>query len=344
MKQWIVICIFSVSTLLAQKKIELVHNFTSNVQDQKIFEIPVDWRWSEQPLFYRIKQLADIQIHASDLSEFLTKKSKKQVLALSGNTDWFVFWNIPMHLKRSSISKLPKKKMILFMWEPPTVEPNLYKEKIQRLFSKIYTWNDDLVDNQHFFKFHYPVLNAMISDRPSFEEKKLCTTIIGHRTSKHPKELYSEREKAILYFNSLDNDDFEFYGRDWEDCGYSSYRGVVDDKIETMKYYRFALCYENIGGIKGYITEKIFDCFSAGCIPIYLGAENIQHYIPKNCFIDRREFADEAALYHFIKKMPEEEYEKRIESIKNYLDSEEASVFSRENFLKVFKTALELKI
>ena len=46
----------------------------------------------------------------------------------------------------------------------------------------------------------------------------------------------------------------------------------VRHKSETMKNYKYALCFEN-SYHPGYITEKIFDAFSAGTIPLYWGSE-----------------------------------------------------------------------
>ena len=33
--------------------------------------------------------------------------------------------------------------------------------------------------------------------------------------------------------------------------------------------------------MKGYISEKIFDCFYSGTIPIYLGAKDVKTIFPK---------------------------------------------------------------
>ena len=78
------------------------------------------------------------------------------------------------------------------------------------------------------------------------------------------------------------------------------YKGKAQNKIETIKHYKFCICYENTQNIKGYITEKIFDCFAAGVVPIYWGASNIEAYIPKTCFIDQREFQEFEEVYQFI--------------------------------------------
>ena len=69
---------------------------------------------------------------------------------------------------------------------------------------------------------------------------------------------------------------------------FPSWKGPIDNKKKVLEQYRFAICYENVQDSPGYITEKIFDCFFAGCIPLYRGASNISDYIPSSCYIDRR--------------------------------------------------------
>jgi hypothetical protein len=248
-----------------------------------------------------------------------------------------IFWNINRQFSsRHELWRLPKDKLILFMWEPPTVLPDMYSSEVTRCFSKIYTWDDDLVDNQTYFKFYYPVLRPQLTDFPSFEDKKLCTLVCTNLTSSHPNELYSEREKAIAYFERVNEIGFEFYGRKWEDANHPSHRGSGQDKLQLIKDYRFSICYENIHSIKGYITEKIFDCFAAGNVPVYWGASNIEHYIPKDCFIDKRDFKTLEELHSFLQQMGKAEYEGYLSRIRAFLESEQAQVFSQHHFLKIF--------
>lgn len=309
-------------------------------------EIVPDWAFtSKDPLFSRLEGVLSKQgktLAVSDLSNyapFLDKKVKKN-FSLDPSIKKIVFWNIAHKLKKLDLSRLPKERLILFMWEPPTVQKNLYTEKVQGLFSKIYTWDDDLVDNRRFFKFFYPVLKEMVKERPSFQEKKLSTMVISNKKSKHPQELYTAREAVIAFFEEKKNSDFEFYGWGWEGTKYTNYRGATADKIDVMKNYRFAYCYENIQGKRGYITEKIFDCFAAGCVPIYWGASNVEEYIPSSCFIDRRKFKSDEELYLFLKKMTEEEHKKYIANIFAWLKTEQAALFSTDHFVKTFAEAV----
>jgi alpha(1,3/1,4) fucosyltransferase len=258
-----------------------------------------------------------------------------------------IFMNIPEHFYRDyHVAKLPKEKVVLFMWEPHLRMRKMYYPKLHQYFSRVYTWDDDLVDNQHYFKFYYPVHRWMISEVVPYEEKKFCTMVSGYvpdlrkYLQKYPEELYSQRMKAIDFFEKIGESGFEFYGRGWEKTSYQSYRGPCNDKVSVIKNYRFSICYENCRDVPGYITEKIFDCFAAGNVPIYWGANNITDYIPKDCFIDRRDFATLDDLYVFLKTMSKEDYEGYLDRIREYLQSEQAQLFSQENFYKIFAEAV----
>lgn len=257
-----------------------------------------------------------------------------------------ILMNIPNHFYRDySVAKLPKEKMVLFMWEPFIRLHKLYNKNLHQCFSRIYTWDDDLVDGVKYFKFYYPVMRPMVSDVVPFEKKKFCTLVSGNalKNPKHPerypKELYSERRKAAEFFQQVGEEGFDLYGKGWDPNHYTSYRGSCKDKIETIKNYKFSICYENCYDVKGYITEKIFDCFHAGNVPIYWGASNVTDYIPKDCFIDRRDFTTLDELYAFLKKMTKAEYEGYIVRIRTFLQSEKAKLFSQENYEKIFLEA-----
>lgn len=56
----------------------------------------------------------------------------------------------------------------------------------------------------------------------------------------------------------------------------------VDDKIEWLKSYKFNICFEN-SSYPGYLTEKLFDAFMGGCVPIYWGDTSLKCGIDKEC-------------------------------------------------------------
>ena len=257
------------------------------------------------------------------------------------DADFIILYDTPPAHMLSVLSQYPKEKLILFLWEPPSVRPDAYQGSAHKHFSKIYTWYDDLVDNERYFKFYYPRLQGMIDDVVNFEKKRLCTMIVGNKGSSHKDELYSARKKTIDFFEQSNIDEFALYGCGWNKQQYKNYKGQVGRKLDYLKKYRFCICYENIKNISGYITEKIFDCFRAGCVPVYWGASNITDYIPNNCFIAREEFENEQELYEYMKNMSEEEYNQYIENIRNYLQSDLAKLYSCDNFINIFLQAID---
>ena len=234
-----------------------------------------------------------------------------------------------IHKKKfNRIKRIPKQRLTLFTWEPPVVIPENHDQKYHRFFSKVYTFNDDVIDNQKYFKFYYPDLSPMLKDIPKFEDKKLCCLIASNKTSKHKNEIYTERENAIRYFEEYAPKEFDLFGGGWNKENFPSYQGVIGDKAKTLPNYKFSICYENTKNMNGYITEKIFHSFHSGCVPIYLGAENITDYIPSNCFIDKRNFKSYNELFVYLKRMSKEDYLEYLENIQNYLNSEKAKLFS----------------
>ena len=170
----------------------------------------------------------------------------------------------------------------------------------------------------------------------AFDKKKYLTTVIGYKTSKHPQELYSHRIKAIKFFEKETPKDFDLYGVGWDKEKYSSYKGKVDSKLETLKQYKFALCYENQHSVNGLISEKIFDSFYARSVPIFWGAENVTDYIPEDCFIDKRKYKTYDDLLDYLNSITEQQYNEYIFAIERYLNSDSFKKFQPECFAETF--------
>lgn len=224
----------------------------------------------------------------------------------------------------------PKERCFFFILEPPFVLPDAYNRSLKEVFGKIFVLFDHLVDNKTYFKFYYPQpRQTMLEEIPRFEDKKLCAMIAGRRPFHHPKALYREREKAARFFGSKHG--FDLYGSHWYEN--PAWRGTVPNKWDVLKHYRFSLCYENMRNQLGYITEKIFDCMVAGCVPVYWGASNIADYVPPTCFIARQAFASDQELYVFLKNMDATTYQTYLDAIRDYFASPQAQLFSIESFV-----------
>ncbi|WP_036303336.1 glycosyltransferase family 10 domain-containing protein [Methylotenera sp. L2L1] len=249
----------------------------------------------------------------------------------------------------------------LLMLETPQVWPSNGIASNWDCYRKVFTWNDDLVDGNRFIKINFPnpvYVGPVIgfSDRDQF-----CCLISSNRTLslQDNRDLYPERVNAIRWFETHAQQDFDLYGvgwdipvvrsglvgkierRFWGIIGrlftlqpFPSYRGKVAHKQDVLTRTKFSICYENMRDLPGYITEKIFDSFFSGCVPVYWGASNITDYIPADCFVDRRQFNDTEDVYRFLKSMTEIEFVGYQQRIAAFLQSEAVYQFGSEFFAK----------
>ena len=76
-----------------------------------------------------------------------------------------------------------------------------------------------------------------------------------------------------------------------------------NNKIEYLRDFKFNICPENTIS-EGYITEKLFDSFRAGCIPIYSGDENIElDLVNKDALLFYRKGEDNFELLKEVERL-----------------------------------------
>jgi hypothetical protein len=182
-------------------------------------------------------------------------------------------------------------------------------------------------------------------------------------------ELYTERLRAVEYFNR--RGEIDLYGVGWDEPPFrvgqtrvpstlrswgrraqkrwealrppndplrvaarEAYRGRVASKAETLAGYTFAICFENMV-LEGWVTEKIFDCFLVGTVPVYLGAPDIEKWVPSDCFVDMRRFRDYDELRTYLVSLGPSEIAGFREAAREYLQSERFRPFTKEAFAEL---------
>jgi hypothetical protein len=250
---------------------------------------------------------------------------------------------------------------VLFLYESEAVCPENFDKQIYDNFQTIFTWNDALVDGVRFHKFYLPIPEFVPEvEKIKFSHKKLLVNISYNKFSSYPFELYSERRNAIRYFERVKPNDFDLYGYGWDkptikigkrmlfptlkynSKPYLSYRGIVKNKWDVLPKYKFSLCYENNSDHLGLVTEKIFDCMRADCVPIYWGAPNITEYVDSGAFINRLDFKTNKELEHYISGISENEYQRYREAATTYLGSERFKKFLSPSFVERIIQVLSL--
>ena len=250
------------------------------------------------------------------------------------------------------IPKLDKfKNKILFQAEPPVVTPHAYKN-IDRLF-KIYdeVFFSCILNNSKCRYYNFPQTHDSILF--NYWENSNRDFLVMINSNKKPcsrhNELYSERIKAMAFFSRTN--EIDLYGFGWNKLPFfpywfyksalrRAYKGSVESKYQTLSKYNFAICFENTI-LPGHVTEKIFDCFFVGTIPVYWGAPDIEKYVPKECFIDMRNFKDYGELRAFLKSLTKSEIESYKEKAQKYLSSEQYKPFTKKYFAEMFVAAIK---
>ena len=320
---------------------------------------------------YNNNRMFDPEIHApigDDLLypfHYLAHVAQEQGISVStidteplDSYDAIIFLDYPGNHNRylKKLIDIKFENLYLFLFENEIIKPDNWKKENYRFFKKIFTWRDDIIDNKKIFKFYLP---NKIPDTFSVDisrKTKFCCLIAGNKKNNQPHELYSERIRAIRWFEKIQPAHFDLYGKGWDLTlpstltplkpllqpfyntffpHYSSYRGEITLKRMILEQYKFSICYENVRDIPGYITEKIFDCFFAGCVPIYLGASNVTDYIPEYTFIDKRKFSDYSELFDYLNQLSEDDYTQYLYAIEEFIRSEKILPFGAKYFVNL---------
>jgi hypothetical protein len=204
--------------------------------------------------------------------------------------------------------------------------------------------------------------------RPEFwrrRERAFLTMINANKLPRlYDHELYTERLRAAAFFHQRGEIDLygrgwdrapmwlgrqrvpytfrRSYGRFWEarqrrrpDPVYAAvqaaWRGPVESKAEVLSGYRFAICFENMA-LQGWITEKMFDCFYAGCVPVYWGAPDVTDWIPREAFVDMRTFRDYEDLRRFLHELGPDDLQRYRDAARDFLRSPQFEAFKPRAF------------
>jgi hypothetical protein len=214
--------------------------------------------------------------------------------------------------KSVSRARIPKERSILIRNEPVVVCPENRHLRTRHRFGLILNMGrpPSKFESSVPWPQHWPGEAINFNARP-FRVDKIAL-VNGNKISLISGELYSLRRKAIMNIKSL-----ELYGNSWDlsvsakarhalahliiaiKGGYlprisgarlyfrrfSNWIGAPSDKREVLSNYKYCLVIENS---TEFLTEKIFDAFFAGCIPIYVGPDLKDFPIPSELYFQAK--------------------------------------------------------
>ena len=149
-----------------------------------------------------------------------------------------------------------------------------------------------LLDNKNYTKDN---IKKVIDDinNAKYKKNKFASLVASHDESGIRTQMYNQISKI----DNISCPSKLFHNDD------TLKKDFNNNKIEYLKDFKFNICPENtISG--GYITEKLFDAFKAGCIPIYNGDENIElDLVNKNALLFFKKDEDNTELIKEIDKL-----------------------------------------
>lgn len=149
----------------------------------------------------------------------------------------------------------------------------------------------------------------------SYQDRRFCSFLCSHADLGR-QEIYEQ----VSQVGRVDCDGRLFHNNDDLKTKYN------DNKVAYLHQYRFNLTPEN-SEADGYVTEKLFEAISAGCVPIYTGSGNC----PEPDVLNQ----DAICFIKMYEGMPMDENEEMMEKIRQLNDSEDAYLqFARQLRLK----------
>ncbi len=287
------------------------------------------------------------------------------LMPLKGGVDYYSFGilsNIEYCLNRKNT-----QMKAFFIMEPPCVMPELYNQlpRLTEIFESVYIHNTSgdgyslkNVNKSRLRKLYWAQNYNYVLDKYWHISNRINKVIVinsNKRPKANSRELYSERINGIVQLAKYDY--IDLYGMSWGRLMATTtlwppfilnrgkilplYKGVAKSKYEVLSRYEFCLCYEN-DIVDSYITEKIFDCFFSGTIPVYLGAPDISDFVPKESFIDARDFKDYFQMYEYLSKLSNEEKYKLKTKGKEFIEGKSMDLFYN-SLIDIFKNEYNIQ-
>lgn len=327
--------------MLINKKNIFIDPSSSDFYQDRLFDINNKYLNRDGTLLpgLRFRSLLNKQGIKIRTADYLFNEISSDMVA-----DYYSFGILSNYKKLKNFSNVRLRAFVLM--EPPVTRPRLYRflPEITKYFDKVFIHNVEGdgyslkdVDRSKLRTFFWPQPYDNVIDQywnNTLRENRIVAISSRHIPFSLRGELYSKRIEVMLNFAKSEK--IDLFGKGWDKwwtykstwlpnlLNYkkliSIYRGPCESKHEVLSRYKFSLCFENMT-MQGYVTEKIFDCFYAGCVPIYLGAKNISELIPTDSFIDYRKYSSAKELLNHIMTLSDNEILLMKQAGKNFIQS-----------------------
>ena len=265
-----------------------------------------------------------------------------------------------------SLPKKNEKKLnlnkILIRQEPEIILPKNYKPGKLKDFAKVISVGASKYSTSGI---NWPQDFQSTDFQNSIRQQSKGVMVNSNLISLHKKELYSLRREVLCKSSEID-----LYGKRWNITFtkklillFSEIKlmlrypfsfkvkgmryffrnpkncfGEIEDKFQIMTRYKFAIIIENSDN---YVSEKLFDAFVSGCIPVYVGPPLENYDIPESLYIKAEPNFD--SINRAVQIAKSINYATWSKSLNNWM-SQPNTIYdwSKETFLKRLKVIIEL--
>ena len=253
-------------------------------------------------------------------------------------------------------SKLIGKFNVLILSEPSTVVPGQYRKSVLNRFDLVIPAGQSRANKLGIKSWAPNPYNFELQNNNNELRTEEVVMINAAKFSANKNSLYGLRRNVSKELN-LRNIGYKLVGENWrmpktkelreriwavrKEVGagnfphlteafsnffysYPEYIGRIDDKINELKKYRYALIIENEAD---YISEKLFDAICAGCVPVYIGHDLSDFEKLSRCVIQIEPEVNE--IINFFTKDNKDLYKEKkdyIDNLDNYIS--DINIFS----------------
>jgi len=239
--------------------------------------------------------------------------------------------------QRLKDSQFPKEKSLLIRVEPRPILPDNFDSEFVNSFKFLFDLGR--TGTQSTACFPWPQKWRQLDT--SLKRIDSAVIIAGNKLSLIRGELYSLRREALHQIQ-----DIHLYGTEWDISLYRklrilaseirkilrmrektshralkywfrkapNWKGAIENKHKYLARYRYSVVIENS---QEFLTEKLFDAFFSGTIPIYVGPDISRFKIPEDLVIQVSPTLD--AIRKGIEIAKELDYELWLSNLENWL-------------------------
>jgi hypothetical protein len=260
--------------------------------------------------------------------------------------------------------RCPAQKTILMTWETALGARYTLNPKNHAAYDAIFTYVNSLVDNRRYFflpprsYYRYRIMTGL-----PFEQRRIACLVgtnwrVRYRSGLFtmskgwkfsvrdwmdyvfcPGELISFRAEVGQLCATYGRGMFDIFGEGWDLLPETRGASLGIPKESTLTYigkYLYYFAIENHTSDYSLISERVWDALWGDSVPVYLGNTRLDQFIPRECYIDARQFKGPKEMLEWLRQTSESTWAKYRRAGREFIHSDAVEKFLPEDFAEAF--------